>query len=274
MMSSRSPAPLLVEVDDSGVAQVTLNDPSRRNAVTAAMRDAVLEAFDDFEGAGKARAVVITGAGSAFCSGADLGDLATADSTSLRYLYDAFLRIAASALPTVAAVNGPAVGAGLNLALACDIRLAARSARFATGFLRLGLHPGGGNTWLLQRAVGQQMMIAMTLFGEELDGEGAAACGLALRCVGDDTLTTEALELARRAVYAPGPLVARIKQTVGALGEVGSLSAAVDLELESQAWSTTQDFFLERIASGNEQGPGATRGSRYSDGATPRGDRQ
>lgn len=254
-MLSSPAAQLLVAVDESGIARLTLNDPDRRNAVTRGMRDAVLRAFAELEDGAEAKAVVITGAGSSFCSGADLGDLASANSTSLRYIYDTFLRVASSPLPTVAAVNGPAVGAGLNLALACDIRLAARSARFATGFVRLGLHPGGGNTWLLERAVGQQMMVAMTLFGEVLDGAAAAQFGLALRCVDDDALSEAAGAIARRAVDAPGPLVARIKETINSLGTVESLSAAVDLELESQAWSATQGFFRERIASDNGKGP-------------------
>lgn len=254
-MLPRSIGPLLATVDRSGVARLTLNDPDRRNAVSRAVRDALVEAFAELEDGEAAKAVVITGAGSSFCSGADLGDLASADSTSLRYIYDAFLRVAASPLPTIAAVNGPAVGAGLNLALACDLRVASRSARFATGFVRVGLHPGGGNSWLLERAVGQQMMVAMTLFGEVLDGAAAARSGLALRCVDDDALSDEAVEIARRAVDSPAPLVARIKQSINSLGTVESLSAAVDLELESQAWSATQGFFRERIASHNGKRP-------------------
>src|ERR1700760_195807 len=205
--------PLLASVDESGVARLTLNDPDRRNAVTRGMRDALLEAFDALEDGDAAKAVVITGAGSSFCSGADLGDLASATSASLRYIYDAFLRVASSPLPTIAAVNGPAVGAGLNLALACDLRVASRSARFATGFVRVGLHPGGGNSWLLERAVGQQMMVAMTLFSEVLDGPAAAHYGLALRCVEDEALDDAAVEIARRVVHAPPPPVARIKQS-------------------------------------------------------------
>ena len=95
---------------------------------------------------------------------------------------------ARSPLPTIAAVNGAAVGAGMNLALACDVRLAGRSARFDTRFLQLGLHPGGGHTWMLQRIAGPQAAAAVVLFGEVLDGEEAERCGLVWRCVDDDAL--------------------------------------------------------------------------------------
>src|SRR5205823_197881 len=106
----------------------------------------------------------------------------------LRSVYEGFLRVARSPLPTVAAVNGAAVGAGMNLALCCDVRIAGRSARFDTRFLKLGLHPGGGHTWMLQRAIGPQGAAAMVLFGDVLNGEAAEKCGLVWRCVDDDAL--------------------------------------------------------------------------------------
>ncbi len=121
--------------------------------------------------------MVLTGEPPAFCSGADVAALGSLseqrDETERRQvtsIYEGFLRVLRSSLPTVAAVNGPAVGAGLNLALACTVRLAGTSARFDTRFLRIGLHPGGGHAWLLERAVGPQAAAAMVLFGERLDG--------------------------------------------------------------------------------------------------------
>src|SRR5690606_30490026 len=111
--------------------------------------------------------------------------------------YEGFLRVARCPLPTIAAVNGPAVGAGMNLALACDVRLAGQSARFDTRFLQLGVHPGGGHTWMMRNAVGPQAAAAMVLFGEVLDGAEAERCGLAWRCVADDELVDTAFTMAR-----------------------------------------------------------------------------
>ena len=238
---------LRVEVTEPGVALLTLDDQPRRNAVTPLMRDEIVEVFEQLEARDDVCAVVITGAGRSFCAGADLGNLAAASGDDLRSIYDAFLTVAKSPLPTIAAVNGHAVGAGLNLALACDIRLAARSARFVTGFLRLGLHPGGGSTWMLQQVVGPQLTAAMVLLGEELDGEAAARARLVLRCVDDDMVVSDALALAGRAARAPTALVVRVKRTLREIDAIGALADAVDLEFEAQTWSSQQDFFRQRI---------------------------
>ena len=249
MMADSSSSSVLVDVNDAGVALLTLNDESRRNAVTPRMRDELVQIFAELESRPEVRAVVVTGAGQSFCAGADLGELATASGDDLRNIYDAFLAFANSPLPTIAAVNGHAVGAGLNLALACDIRLASPAASFAAGFLRLGLHPGGGSTWMLRRTVGPQVTAAMMLFGKPLDGHAAARVGLVLECVDGDLLVPEAIALAEHVVRAPAPLVERLKRTLRQFDGVDALADAVDLELEAQAWSTQQDFFRERIAS-------------------------
>src|SRR5919198_3081124 len=187
----------LVNVDTSdGVAVVTLNDPDHRNTLTLPMVGEIVAAFDALEADDAVGAVVVTGAPPAFCAGADLGDLGrggeAGDGGGVASVYDGFLRVARSTLPTVAAVNGAAVGAGMNLALAADVRIAARSGCFDTRFLKLGLHPGGGHTWMLRRVVGPQAANAMVLFGQVLDGEAAAANGLAWKCVDDDALIDEA----------------------------------------------------------------------------------
>ncbi|HWF74778.1 MAG TPA: enoyl-CoA hydratase-related protein [Solirubrobacteraceae bacterium] len=248
MTSSDTPCLLAVERLGGGVAKLTLTDPTRRNAISMPMRDAIVATFEELESDPEVGAVVITGEGSSFCAGAVLDDLATADSDSLRLIYDAFLRVASSPLPSVAAVNGPAVGAGLNLALSCDVRVCGMSARFISGFTRIGLHPGGGNMWLLRRAVGHQLAVAMTVLGEQLGGEEAAARGLALHCVADEDLLTRAVDLAAHAGRAPRLLVARIADTFHQLEGAGSLLEAVELELEAQAWSARQGFFQDRLA--------------------------
>jgi enoyl-CoA hydratase len=244
-MASR--APVDVRIEDR-VAVLTLADPERRNSLTAELVDAISAAMDELERSPAVGALVVTGAGRAFCAGAELASLEASDREGLRHIYEAFLCIARSPLPAIAAVNGAAVGAGLNLALCCDVRVAGRSARFVTRFLDLGLHPGGGHTWLLERAVGPQAAAAMLLFGEELDGEAAARTGLAWRCVDDEALLGECVALARRAASAPPELAARVQQTMRQMTAVDDHDAAVELELEAQVWSTQQDFFRERIA--------------------------
>jgi len=182
------------------VAVVTVNDPERRNALTPPMIDALVAAFDQLESDGGIGAVVITGAPPAFCAGADLSHLGASPSEAgLRGIYEGFLRVGRSPLPTIAAVNGAAVGAGMNLALCCDLRLAGRRAKFDTRFLQLGLHPGGGHTWMMRRIMGPEATAAAVLFGEVLDGAEAERAGLVWRCVDDDGLLPAALEMAAAA---------------------------------------------------------------------------
>ncbi len=164
-----------------GVAVVTLNDPRRRNILTRPLVQALAAAMDEAERADTARCIVVTGAGAAFCAGAELSTLRAAadgDFASVESVYLGFLRVRESPLPTIAAVNGPAVGAGFNLALACDIRLAGPAAVFDTRFAELRLHPGGGHTWMLARAVGQQQATLACLFGAVWDAGAAREVGL------------------------------------------------------------------------------------------------
>jgi len=244
-----------VDVDSARrVAVVTLNQPERRNSLSLAMVQEITATFDDLESrTDDVGAVVVTGAAPAFCAGADLGQLGGSREAGLRDIYEGFLRIGRSSLPTVAAVNGAAVGAGMNLALCCDIRVAARRARFDTRFLQLGLHPGGGHTWMLQRIVGPQTAAAMVLFGEILDGEAAARTGLAWSCVDDDDLLAAATDLAAKAAAAPPMLSRRVKQTLAAVAAIDGHDEAVDVELEAQVWSLSQPDFRERLAAMQKQ---------------------
>lgn len=238
------------------VAVVTLDDPDRRNAFSPAMVDEVVATFDRIEADARVGAVIVTGAPPAFCSGADLSHLQGAVREGLLEIYDGFLRINRSPLPTVAAVNGPAVGAGVNLALVCDLRIAAQSARFDSRFLRLALHPGGGHAWMLERICGQQTAAAMTLFGEILDGEAAARRGLVWRCVDDGQLMETALAIARRTATAPPELVGRIKATLKEASGIRNHAEAVHLELEHQEWSVRQPEFTDRLAAIRQRGRG------------------
>jgi len=241
---------LQLDKHEGGVAVVTLVDLERRNAMTAQMVTEIVETFDALESDGETGAVVITGAPPAFCSGADvasLGALANADNdrerTSVVSIYEGFLRVLRSDLPTVAAVNGPAVGAGLNLALACDVRLSCPAARFDARFLRIGLHPGGGHTWMLERAVGPQAAAAIVLFGQRIDGPRAVEIGLAWACHPDDELQSAAMEFARGAAGVPRELAARTKATLRAVPWQPDFEAAIATEVERQAWSLGQEWF-------------------------------
>jgi enoyl-CoA hydratase len=235
-------------------AVLTLDHPARRNAISLAMVEEFITALEKAEADDGVSAVVVTGAGPAFCAGAELGHLARASdegeaaTEALRSVYRVFLRLDACPLPTIAAVNGPAVGAGMNMALVCDIRLAGESAKFATRFLALGLHPGGGHTWMLRRAAGPQVAMAAVLLGEELSGEQAARTGLAWRCVPDDRLLDEALALAARAAAAPRDVLVQAKRSIRDMARVARYDEAVECELPRQLWSAQQDEFRRRIA--------------------------
>ncbi|HKE76726.1 MAG TPA: enoyl-CoA hydratase [Acidimicrobiales bacterium] len=231
-----------------GVAVVTLAAPDRRNALTLAMVDEIGAALDAAEADPGVGAVVVTGAPPAFCAGADLSHLGASQREGLMAIYEGFLRLGRSPLPTVAAVNGAAVGAGVNLALVCDVIVAGESARFDTRFLQLGLHPGGGHTWMLQRRLGPQAAAAMVLFGEILDGPAAARAGLAWSCVPDADLAGEARRLAEKAAAAPRDLVERTKATMADVRTIDDHGAAVERELDPQVWSLNQPAFQERLA--------------------------
>lgn len=243
-----------VEVDgELRVATVTLTAPERRNSLTLPMVDEMATAFDELEAREDVGAVVVTGEAPAFCAGADLGHLGSSQEDGLRAIYEGFLRVARSPLPTIAAVNGAAVGAGINLALCCDVRVAGRRARFDTRFLQLGLHPGGGHTWMLQRVVGPQAAKALVLFGEVVDGAEAERIGLVWRCVDDGELLATARTMAAKAAAAPPALADRAKRTMAVVTTVEDHPTAVDVELEAQVWSLNQPAFQERLAAMQQQ---------------------
>jgi enoyl-CoA hydratase len=245
---------VLFSVDDH-VAVITVNDPDRRNAVTNEMSVRLRAAVERAEADPDVHAVVVTGAGKAFCAGADLSALGAAGSgpaeSALQRVYDGFMAVGNCRLPTIAAVNGAAVGAGLNLALAADVRIAGPAALFDARFQKLGLHPGGGATWMLQRAVGPQVARAALLFGMRLDAESAVRYGLALS-VADDPVAA-ALELAAGPAAAPRELVLATKATMRATISPGSVDSeqhelAMRTELGPQVYSIQSPEFASRLA--------------------------
>jgi enoyl-CoA hydratase len=230
------------------VATLTLNNPDERNTLTAPMVVEIVAAMDEADGRDDVGAVVVTGTAPAFCAGANLGNLAESSAESLGTIYEGFLRIARSPLPTLAAVNGAAVGAGMNLALGCDVRLAAKSAKFDTRFLQIGIHPGGGHTWMQRRITGPQATMAAVIFGEVLSGPEAERVGLVWRCVDDGDLLGLAQQMAARAASAPRELSIITKKTIVDMADVETHREAVARELEPQLWSTRQPWFAERLA--------------------------
>jgi len=228
------------------VAVLTVSNPARRNAMdlelSGRLVDAVRSAVVD-EGIG---AIVITGEEPAFCAGGDLTELAQADPTTLHGVYGGFLAVANCPLPTIAAVNGAAVGAGLNLALACDLRLAGPGARFDARFLPLGLHPGGGYTWMVQRALGPQAAAALTLFGDVWDATEAERVGLVHRRV--DDVVAAAVEMAIRAAAAPRDLVLTTKASMRVTAGMSAQADAVEVEVRAQVASVQSEAFRERLA--------------------------
>ena len=242
--------PVLVHVEDR-VATLTVNDPERRNAVTAEISAALRAAVDAAEADPGVHALIVTGAGKAFCAGADLSALGEATEDGLMAIYDGFLAVANCALPTIAAVNGAAVGAGLNLALAADVRIAGPAALFDPRFQKLGIHPGGGATWMLHRAVGPQVARASLLFGMRFDAESAVRHGLALE-MADDPVAA-ARELATGPAGAPREVVLATKASMRATANPGLVDSdqhriAVDTELGPQATSILSPAFADRLA--------------------------
>lgn len=246
-----------------GVAVLTVSDPARRNAMSAdlsAQLVAAVQACERDDGVG---ALVLTGAPPAFSAGGDLDELVAAgkaaDDRDLRAVYDGFLSVARCPLPTIAAVNGAAVGAGLNLTLACDVRIAGSDARFDARFMKLGVHPGGGMTWMLQRAVGPQAARALVLFSDVWDGAEAARLGLAHRLVdtadaGADRerahhlVLDAAVELATLAADAPRDLVLATKATMLDTGSMTEHAPAVEREVGPQFASLGSDAFAATVA--------------------------
>lgn len=239
---------LIILERSEGVATLTLNNPAERNTMTAELVSDIKQAMDEIEADKTVGAIIVTGAAPAFCAGANLGNLAEADGESLTKIYEGFLRIARTPLPTIAAVNGAAVGAGMNLALCCDVRIAAVRAKFDTRFLQIGLHPGGGHTWMFRNIAGPQATMAAVVFGEILDGHEAQRVGLVYKCVPDDELMATARIMAVRAASVPRELAIITKRTIQEMANVATHDEAVAKELEPQVWTTRQPWFAERLA--------------------------
>ncbi len=230
---------------DGGVAVITVSSPEVRNGLTPEMGEQLVAACDEIDGDPTVGAVVVRGAGGTFCSGADtrqwggMGDPASEEAyDAISAVYDAFVRVGTLTVPAVAAVRGAAVGAGLNLMLATDLQVVADDARLIAGFVRIGIHPGGGFFTLAGRLGGRRAAAALGLFGEEVSGRQAVELGLAWEAVPDHQVEDRALELAARA--AGDPLLVR-RAVESFRTELGpppvSWPAALAMERGVQMWS-------------------------------------
>jgi len=232
-----------------GVAIATLHDPERLNAMTEAMGQALSAAVDTLAGDSSLRVVVLTGAGRAFSAGGDLdllermaraGNASRAGEARQRHesfmgrFYRLFLRLRSLPQPTIAAVNGPAIGAGCCVALACDLRIVAREAKLGLNFNRLGLHPGMAATWMLPRIVGPAHAAELLYTGRILDGSEAERIGLVNRAVPRASLRDEALALAR-SIAESAPLSVQATKRSLALSPLATLDEQLDQEAREQA---------------------------------------
>jgi enoyl-CoA hydratase len=241
-----------IDAEDGGLRVLTLDDPDRRNIIDAAMRQDLLDAAHAVRDDPAATAVVVTGAGTAFCGGADLPAIFGETGRSvaelrddLRDVYACFLALRSLAIPTIAAVQGPAVGAGLNLAMCCDLRVAGPKASFAATFSRIGLHSGGGCSWFLVETLGRERALKLLLDGGALDGEQAVAQGLA-STYADDPLEA-ALEMGRRHAALDPQLARDLKSSVRIAADDG-FQASLEFEAWAQASSATKPAIQEVIA--------------------------
>lgn len=230
---------------DGSVAHLVLDAPARRNALTRAMASELHAACDELDADPEIGAAIVRGESGTFCAGAELATLsrvAEDPAEPERYddlgaIYEAFLRVGRLRVPTIAAIRGAAVGAGLNLALITDLRVVARQARLIAGFLRIGVHPGGGSLTMLHRLVGPEAAAAIALFGEELDGARAHALGLAWSVVDDAEVEAEAARLAARAARDP-ELSRMATRSLRAEGTQRlPVEVAVEFERGAQMWS-------------------------------------
>jgi len=245
---------------DGPVRHIVLDAPKRRNALTVKMLDELAEAVARVATDPAARALVIRAEGKAFCAGADIhglfGDLNRPTSQirdDLKHVYGSFLGVADLAIPTIAAVSGIAVGAGVNIALACDIVIAGPGAAFAVTFADIGLHPGGGSTWFLTRRMGADRALAAIIAAETIDAESGLRHGLVTQLVDDPVKVATAL--AHQAAGRDPGLIRDAKRAVQ-IAETSELPEVLEFESWAQAASVGRPDFAEFVERFTKHGRG------------------
>lgn len=250
-----------------GAARLTLNRPDRLNSFTVQMHNEVSRALESVSKS-DARVLVLTGAGRGFCAGQDLSDRAVSPGgdgvdlgESLEKRYNPLIeRLTSLEMPVICAVNGVAAGAGANIALACDIVIAARSAKFIQSFANIGLVPDSGGTWTLPRLAGQARAMGLALTGEPLTAERAEAWGVIWKCVDDDKLREETDALAAKFATAPTKGLATTKKLIRE-GAVRSLPQQLEAERDAQRMLGRTNDYKEGVAAFMEKRPPKFSGS-------------
>lgn len=234
---------VLFEIEGN-VAVVTLNAPERRNALNDSMTAEIVEICERIDANPGIGAALIRGAGPTFCAGAERkvlrarGQEVTGSSPKAVDGYRSFARVGELMVPTVAAVRGAAVGAGLNLVFATDLRIVDEAARLRAGFLKIGIHPGGGHFALVARTAGREAAIAMAIFGQDMSGRHAAEIGAVWEALPEDQVEARAMELATLAAADPELVRAAVKSMRLELGPpMVSWPVALEMERSVQAWS-------------------------------------
>jgi enoyl-CoA hydratase len=233
------------------VAVLQLTAAEKRNLLTPETAIQIAAAVQQLSLDDQLKVLCVLGTERAFCAGADLAVLhhaANGDGTELKQLYQAFSQVADSPLLTIALVNGPAVGAGMNLAMVCDIRLASKEAWFESRFFQLALHPGGGHGWLLPQLIGWQQAMAMLFCGERLTAEQAWQYGLVKEVLPADQLLARAMALTADLASVPTALVRQTKYSMRQLLQCDKHSQAVEFEYQQQFYSLQQDAARQAIA--------------------------
>jgi 2-(1,2-epoxy-1,2-dihydrophenyl)acetyl-CoA isomerase len=231
----------IIVTNEAGVATVTLNRPEKLNAFAGHMRRDLADALEHAASDRSVRVVIVTGAGRGFCAGADVAYMAELmerqDVDEFARLLGAGRRVLTTiremTKPVIASINGPAYGAGFNLALACDLRIASASATFSQSFVKVGLHPDWGGTYFLPRVVPTNLACEMFFLGDAINAERAAQLGLVNRVVADADLAIETLKLAERLREAPFKSIAAAKHAVY-MSEGSSLERMLQYETEAQ----------------------------------------
>ena len=236
----------------NNIAKITLNNPKKRNMLDEETSSHLVDFIKAAEADQDVVAVLITGSGSYFCAGGQLSEIKPAKK-KLKTIYSGFLSVVHCTLPTIVALNGPAIGAGFNMALACDVRIMSEEAVLDPKFFRLGLHPGGGCSWMLRRLCGWNVAASLLLFSQPLSAHEAVEKGLAWKSVTKEDLLEAAMAYTDAIRHLPKELLVRTKKTLLAADASCHINDILEMETQEQIWALQQPFAKKAIATVSEK---------------------